>query len=150
MKILKLIIWVICTLVTISVFYLLNISTALPNSLNGNGNPAALLLYICSPAILYFYIMSILYTSEYFGKIGKLNKVVFLFVALIIGVLLIFPIKYKASIVREGLGVSSSADYSEGWNQFTNNVYFNLYTFLLSIVICIFISLVIKLVKRNK
>ncbi|QHE50751.1 hypothetical protein [Pontibacillus sp. HMF3514] len=151
----KMIIWFICLVVTYGCFFMMNIGTASPEASHGNGNPWLLLLMILWPFFMVFYYFTIeLVTRWLLATRSKRIVLSFLTLCVIGFVGVFFPIKSKAQAVRNALLGSNNEEYHIGWNQFTNSIYFNTFTFLLSVLLCglvaAFLTMCILLVQNRR
>ncbi|MBS4175587.1 hypothetical protein [Bacillus sp. FJAT-49736] len=148
---LKIVIWFICLLITVGTFYIMIVGTASPDKANGNGNPALFVLFTAYPAMISFYYLTINIGVRLILKTkNKRLAWILCSTSLIVCVALYFPIRSNAEAVKLGLEKSINKDYSKGWNQFTNTIYFNTYTFLLALFLCIVIATVISNIKITK
>lgn len=145
----KVYIWIFCLAIMIGTVYLAELGTASPHSSNGNGNPFLLVIYMCWPLYICFYYVTINLSFYLFRKINSLLVEIFsvvLCVAALVGSY--FAIQSKETSVRSALSHSNNAHYQEGWNQFTNSVYINAYTFIASLLICVLLTLVFRILYR--
>lgn len=142
---LKIILWSIGMFVTSGTFYVMFLGTASPEGTNGNGNPALFVLYATSPFIFVFYYLT---TDLIVRLLLKMKRVLLILLGMlgsvIMSVALYFQLKAHESKVRNALENSPNEAYREGWNQFTNSVYFNTYSFSFSMMVCFLFGFLIS------
>jgi len=151
----KMIIWFISLMVTYGCFFIMNIGTAPPEALHGNGNPWLLFLMILWPFFIVFYYLTIEFVIRWLLSTRSKGMVMGFLTLCVIGCVgVYFPIQSKAQAVRNALMVSDHEGYHIGLNQFTNSIYFNTFTFLLSVLVCglvaAFLSMCILLVQNRR
>ncbi|MBS4202277.1 hypothetical protein KHA93_21940 [Bacillus sp. FJAT-49732] len=131
-------------------FYLMeHIFTFKPESISGNGNPGILIIILFSPLFLASYILTFKLTRELLKEANiKKRGFILLFSLLCCGLLLFAIIHYKNELVIALGGPPTEPEsriYRFGWfNQYTNSLFFNIYTFLLSYILNIIIGTLIK------
>lgn len=146
----------ISILLTFLGFYLIeNMFTINPDVWSGNGNLGILIMIIFSPIFIlsYFFTYKISREIAYY-KMRRKIRVVILTLALISCTLLILPIvNYTSELIIALGGTPSAPDskiYRFGWfNQYTNSIYFNVYTFLLTHIIAVIIG-ILSVIKIKK
>lgn len=130
-------IWLISLIVTFIGFYLIeHLFTIKPHTISGNGNPG---LFIIIP-FLPIFMTSLFLTSKIMNKMfatisNKKVKTIILSLLVIACLFLVIQmIDYKNELVAALGGTPTNPNsriYRFGWfNQYTNNLFFNLYTFL--------------------
>ncbi|WP_188208091.1 hypothetical protein [Alkalibacillus aidingensis] len=138
----------ISILLTFLGFYLIeNMFTINPDVWSGNGNLGILIMMLFSPIFILSYFLTYKISREISYNIMKRKiRVVILTLALISCALLILPIVNYARELVIALGGTPSNPNSKifrfGWfNQYTNSIYFNVYTFLLTHIIAVIIGI---------
>ncbi|MET3697452.1 hypothetical protein SAMN05877753_10649 [Bacillus oleivorans] len=148
-------VWIISFIVTAGGFFLLYKFTIHPSTVSGNGNPALIILWLFWPAFICFYYLTGQTTRVIFTKYRNINLI---FSVLLIctgaSLLLLIPITSFAGQLIETLGGPSTEPDSRIyrfplWNQYTNSLFFNIYTFLLSIFVTAIIATSTLLIKRG-
>lgn len=115
----------------------MNMGTAPPEASHGNGNPWVLFLMILWPFFIVFYYLTIEMVTRWLLSTRSKGMVMGVLTFSVIGsVGVFFPIQSKAQAVRNALVESNNEGYYIGWNQFTNSIYFNTFTFILSVLVC--------------
>ncbi|MGE7601394.1 hypothetical protein ACQKL5_02700 [Peribacillus sp. NPDC097675] len=129
-------------------FYLIeNMFTINPDVWSGNGNFGILIMLLFSPIFILSYFLTYKMSREIsYNKLKRKISVVILTLALISCTLLILPIvNYTSELIIALGGTPSDPDskiYRFGWfNQYTNSIYFNVYTFLLTHIIAVIIGI---------
>lgn len=121
-------------LISILGFYCIDLLTfrASPNgTVSGNGNPAILVMFVFVPLFLWYIVY--LAIAVYRLNLAKYSKYTLLFQIsfIALGVVMIFQV-VEVHIMSLGGGPNhpESLIYRWGWfNQYTNTIYFNVYTF---------------------
>ncbi|WP_019241781.1 hypothetical protein [Bacillus sp. AP8] len=147
--------WVISILLSFLGFYLIeNTFTIKPDVISGNGNLGMLIILLLSPLFITSYFLTYKLSKEIsYNTMNRIKRIFFLSISFICCVLLIFPIvSYTSELIIALGGTPSNPDsriYRFGWfNQYTNSIYFNVYTFLLThIIVAIIGFLSIKRMK---
>lgn len=149
------IIGVIFVLLSFLGFYLIeNVFTIEPQVTSGNGNLGMLIILLLSPIFFVSYFYTFKKTREVFYKVQKkIIKALILSLLLILEVVLVFfNIEYTNELIIALGGTPSDPDsriFRFGWfNQYTNSIYFNLYTFLLTHILAVIIGILSAI--RNK
>lgn len=149
------IIGVIFVLLSFLGFYLIeNVFTIEPQVTSGNGNLGMLIILLLSPIFFVSYFYTFKKSREVFYKVQKkILKALILSLLLILEVVLVFfNIEYTNELIIALGGTPSDPDsriFRFGWfNQYTNSIYFNLYTFLLTHILAVIIGILSAI--RNK
>ncbi|URM31075.1 hypothetical protein LLY41_11540 [Cytobacillus firmus] len=133
----KMIYWILCFLFSFLGFYLIeHVFTVKPHVVSGNGNLGILIIFLFTPV----FISSWVYTFKRAkATLLKNNKIAIglLLLSLAVSALLMIGIYDYTSELIMALGGKpdnpESRIYRFGWfNQYTNSLYFNVYTFFLS------------------
>jgi hypothetical protein len=139
--------WFISLLLSFFGFYLIeNIFTIKPDVISGNGNLGILIIVLFSPIFIASYFFTFKVVRENLINVKKRNlSVAILFLSLISCTLLIYQIINYTNELIIALGGTptnpNSRIYRFGWfNQYTNSIYFNVYTFLLTHILAIIIG----------
>lgn len=149
------IIGVIFVLLSFLGFYLIeNVFTIEPQITSGNGNLGMLIILLLSPIFFVSYFYTFKRTREFFYKVQKkIIKALIVSLLILSGIVLVFlNLEYTNELIIALGGTPSDPDsriFRFGWfNQYTNSIYFNLYTFLLTHILAVIIG--ILSVSRNK
>lgn len=136
-------------------FYLIkNVFTIEPQVTSGNGNLGLLIILLLSPIFFVSYLYTFKRTREVFYKVRKkvVNALILSLLLLSSLVLVFLIIEYTSELINALGGTPSDPDsqiFRFGWfNQYTNSIYFNLYTFLLTHTVVIIIGMLS--VSRNQ
>lgn len=140
----KSIFWMISLLLSFSGFFLIeNIFTIKPDVISGNGNLGLLIIMLFSPIFLasYFLTFKVVKEKSTNVKNRKISAWILL-LSLICCVFLMAAILDYANELVIALGGTpddpESRIYRFGWfNQYTNSIYFNVYTFLMTQMIVV-------------
>jgi hypothetical protein len=140
----KSIFWMISLLLSFSGFFLIeNIFTIKPDVISGNGNLGLLIIMLFSPIFLasYFLTFKVVKEKSTNVKNRKISAWILL-LSLICCVFLMAAILDYANELVFALGGTpadpESRIYRFGWfNQYTNSIYFNVYTFLMTHMIVV-------------
>jgi len=144
---LKITLWFTCLFITCGTFYMMVIGTTPPGGINGNGNPALLILFGTMIFLIGFYYLTIDITVRLLLKKKNIKMIsLYFLISSTAFVVLYFLSRSNAERVRTSLLNSKNEAYSVGWNQFTNTVYFNTYTFFLSFFSCIMLATIITVI----
>ncbi|MCR2822602.1 hypothetical protein [Lederbergia panacisoli] len=142
--------WVTTTLISFFGFYLIeHIFTVSPESISGNGNLGIIFIMLFSPFFLASYIFTFRLTSKLLKKAGLKFKIgIFLFSVLGCALLVYAIIHYKNELVIALGGPPTNPEsriFRFGWfNQYTNSLFFNIYTFFLSYIFIIFLGTLLR------
>ncbi|WP_338751202.1 hypothetical protein [Bacillus sp. FJAT-52991] len=107
-----------------------------PNVISGNGNVAILVIPLLSPIFILSIILTYKRIREIFSSVeNKKFTSIFLTVSVLLSVLLIYLIIHYTNDLISALGGTpanpESKIYRFGWfNQYTNSLFFNVYTYL--------------------
>ncbi|MCJ1909009.1 hypothetical protein [Planococcus ruber] len=149
------IIGVIFVLLSFLGFYLIeNVFTIEPQVTSGNGNLGMLIILLLSPIFFVSYFYTFKKTREVFYKVQKkiIKALILSLLLLLIVVLVFLNIEYTNELIIALGGTPSDPDsriFRFGWfNQYTNSIYFNLYTFLLTHILAVIIGILSAI--RNK
>ncbi|WP_100401858.1 hypothetical protein [Bacillus sp. FJAT-42315] len=131
-------IWILSLIFSLIGFILIEkVFTMSPNVISGNGNVAILLIPLLSPIFILSIILTYKKVREIFGSVkNKKFTFIFLMISAIFSVLLIYLIIHYTNDLISALGGTpdnpQSKIYRFGWwNQYTNSLFFNVYTYLL-------------------
>jgi hypothetical protein len=148
--------WFISLLLSFFGFYLIeNIFTIKPDVISGNGNLGILIIVLFSPIFIASYFFTFKVVRENLINVKNRNlSVAILFLSLISCTLLIYQIINYTNELIIALGGTptnpNSRIYRFGWfNQYTNSIYFNVYTFLLTHILAIIIGVLSTIRKRS-
>ncbi len=130
--------WFFSLMVSYVGFYVIeHLFTIPPHKVSGNGNPGLLVIFLLFPffaASLYLtfiLIKAIFSTGLNIKRIAIISSIAILICIILTGLI----IHYTNALVHSLGGTPTSPDsriYRFGWfNQYTNSLYFNTYTFLL-------------------
>lgn len=136
-------------------FYLVEkVFTISPDVWSGNGNLGILIMMLFSPVFVISYVFTYKLTREISTNIKV--RIVILIFCVISCALLIFPIiNYIDELIIALDGTPAEPEskiYRFGWfNQYTNGIYFNVYTFFLSHLLAIIIGILstIRIKRKN-
>jgi len=148
----KHVIWILSLLVSLAGFLVIqHIFTIDPDRISGNGNLGILVMIAFAP----FFITSFFMTVRRVGESGHIKNKKKWMVALLLvlsGIVIFFEMDYINDLVKAlggGPGVLESRIYRFGWfNQYTNGIYFNIYTFTLFHILAFLVGIVS--IYRNK
>jgi ABC-type Fe3+ transport system permease subunit len=141
--------WVVSFVLSYLGFYLIeNMFTIKPDVTSGNGNLGILVIIVFMPIFILNYFLTYKLTREISSTFkNRKRKVLVLFLSVLCCALLIFPIVnyFEALVIALG-GTPSNPDsriYRFGWfNQYTNSIFFNAYTFLLTYISAVVLGIV--------
>lgn len=126
-----------------------------PHRISGNGNLGIVVIFLFSPVFITSYILTFKRVRERLVAVNnrKINTRILL-LSLVLSVLLIAAIINYTNELIIALGggpeIPDSRIYRFGWfNQYTNSLYFNVYTYLLTHIIVVILS-VLSMVKSQK
>jgi hypothetical protein len=139
--------WLVSFILSFIGFYLIeNIFTIKPNVISGNGNVGILIILLFTPIFIASYYFTFRMVGKKLITANKSNvRMVTMVLLLSSCILLIFPIINYFNELVIALGGNpnnpNSRIYRFGWfNQYTNSIYFNFYTFLITHILAAFIS----------
>ncbi|MBX9974816.1 hypothetical protein [Cytobacillus firmus] len=150
----KLIYWILSFLFSFSGFYLIeHLFTVDPNVISGNGNLGILIIFLFTPVFISSWIFTYKLAKAKFVNNNKMTIGIFLF-ALAGCVLLMIEISdYTRELIIALGGTPDNPEsriYRFGWfNQYTNSLYFNVYTFFLSHIITVILG-ILSAMRRGK
>ncbi|WP_245629837.1 small integral membrane protein 15 [Domibacillus robiginosus] len=143
----KYMIWVILLVVSFSGFIVLEkVFTMPPNVTSGNGNVGLLVILCLSPFFIASCFATVKITKRILaGRSSQKLTVLVLILCLVSSLFLLFAITDYANELIAALGGSpaneNSRIYRFGWlNQYTNSLFFNVYTFLLTHVFSVIVG----------
>lgn len=148
--------WIIFILSFIGFLIIENLFTIKPHVTSGNGNLGLLVIIIFSPIFIANYILVFrLVKSSFSNKLTRKSMLIILcisFVILLVLGLLIFNYIKELIIALGGPPTNpESRIYRFGWfNQYTNSMYFNIYTFLFTNILVFNIGILASYIKNNK
>ncbi len=129
-------------------FYLIeNAFTIKPNVISGNGNLAILVILFFSPIFIASYFLTYKQARQIASNTkNRKIKAVFLSCLIVCFTVLIFVLDdYISELIIALDGTPSNPDsriYRFGWfNQYTNSIYFNVYTFLLTHIMVVIVGI---------
>lgn len=141
------IIWVILLVVSFSGFIVLEKGfTMPPDVISGNGNLGLLVIFGLSPFFIASCFATVKITKNVLaGRSSRKLNVLILILCSVSCLFILFAIKDYATELIVALGGSpaneNSRIYRFGWvNQYTNSLFFNVYTFLLTHVFSIIVG----------
>ncbi|MFC0472406.1 hypothetical protein ACFFHM_18435 [Halalkalibacter kiskunsagensis] len=135
-------------------FFLIDLFTINPLNMSGNGNVGIIPMIFALPSYAAFTIFISTFSYkilQYFTKKWALLALLFIFILFvsIANELLVFT---NALITHLGGGPNepNSLIYQYGWfNQYTNTLYFNWFTFNIGVYLAVIISCILRLGKTN-
>ncbi|MBG9588523.1 hypothetical protein ABE26_16110 [Cytobacillus firmus] len=142
----KLILWSLCFMFSFFGFYLIeHFFTVKPHVVSGNGNLGILVIFLFTPVFISSWVYTFKLVKAKVVKDSKITIGIFLF-ALAGCVLLMIAIHDYTSELIIALGGTpdnpESRIYRFGWfNQYTNSLYFNVYTFFLTHIITVILGI---------
>lgn len=139
-------------------FYLVeNVFTISPDVWSGNGNLGILIMMLFSPVFVISYFFTYKLTREISTniKVKKVRIVILIFCVISCALLIIPIITYIDELIIALDGTPAEPEskiYRFGWlNQYTNGIYFNVYTFFLSHLLAIILGILSTIrIKRKK
>ena len=150
----KLIFWILCFLFSFFGFYLIeHLFTVKPHVVSGNGNFGILAIFLFTPVFILSWILTYKMARAKFSANTKMTIGIILF-ALAGCVLLMIEINdYTIELITALGGTPDNPEsriYRFGWfNQYTNSLYFNVYTFFLSHIITVILG-ILSAMRRPK
>ncbi|MGA9227659.1 MAG: hypothetical protein WB217_15045 [Mesobacillus sp.] len=140
----KSIFWMISLLLSFLGFFLIEkIFTIKPNVISGNGNLGLLIIMLFSPIFLASYFLTFQFVKEKSNNAEnrKMNAWILLLSLIFCVFLMAAIVNYANELVIALGGTPANPDsriYRFGWfNQYTNSIYFNVYTFLMTHIIVV-------------
>ncbi|GEN45542.1 hypothetical protein [Alkalibacillus haloalkaliphilus] len=128
-------------------FYYVNVMTVSPDVISGNGNLGLLVSILFLPV----WVMGLYWSYRVARNRSQNQQKVYLFILIVVllicGSLLAFPLINNAHELINHLGGTptdpDSVIYRFGWlNQYTNSMFFNLYTFLIIHILAVVIGII--------
>ncbi|MET3195726.1 hypothetical protein [Bacillus sp. OAE603] len=136
-------------------FYLIeNVFTFKPNVMSGNGNLAILAILFFSPIFIASYFFTYKQARQIANntKNRKIKAVILSSLIVCFTVLIFVLVDYTSELIVALGGTPSnpkSRIYRFGWfNQYTNSIYFNAYTFLLTHIMVVIVG-ILSFVRKN-
>ncbi|MBN8201084.1 hypothetical protein [Bacillus sp. NTK034] len=129
--------WILCFLFSFFGFYLIeHLFTVSPHVVSGNGNLGILVIFLFTPVFISSWIYTFKLAKAKMVKEGKTTIGILLFALAGCVLLMIVIIDYTSELITALGGTPDNPEsriYRFGWfNQYTNSLYFNVYTFFLS------------------
>ncbi|MEH7883725.1 hypothetical protein V7654_05295 [Bacillus sp. JJ1609] len=156
----KSIFWMISVLLSSLGFFLIeNTFTIQPDVNSGNGNLGLLIIMLFSPVFIASYILTFKLAKEKSNNVKnrKMHAWILLLSLIFCVFLMVAILNYANELVIALGGTPANPDsriYRFGWfNQYTNSIYFNVYTFLMSHMIVVMagvLSVISKFGKQEK
>ncbi|WP_027964698.1 hypothetical protein [Halalkalibacillus halophilus] len=138
--------WVVSLLISLFGFYLIQyVFTVSPSTTSGNGNLGILIIILFSPFFLLSYYFTFQVAHQDLNIKNPKIKLGIVTGSVILCTLLFFLIAdYRNNLIQELGGPPTNPDstiHQLGWmNQYTNSIYFNLYTYSLTHIIALSIG----------
>lgn len=148
-------IWKVSFLLSFIGFLLIeNAFTIEPDVTSGNGNLGILIILLFSPAFLASYISTFKLAKEKMEQVKKKRKSLIIKLLTIVICVLAFMVIDNAKELIQALGGTPDDPHSRiyrfGWfNQYTNSMYFNVYTFFMSHIAAVMIGMVFSFKRRE-
>lgn len=147
--------WSVSLFISFIGFYLIeNAFTIKPNVISGNGNLAILVILLFSPIFIASYFLTYIHARQIANNTKNRKIKAFILSCLIVcfTVLIFVLVDYTCELIVALGGTPSNPDsriYRFGWfNQYTNSIYFNVYTYLLTHIM-VFIVGILSIVRKN-
>ncbi|WP_264739496.1 hypothetical protein [Cytobacillus firmus] len=142
----KLIYWILSFLFSFSGFYLIeHLFTEEPHVISGNGNLGILIIFLFTPVFISSWIFTYKLAKAKFVKNNKMTIGIFLFALAGCVLLMIAIYDYTNELIIALGGTPDNPEsriYRFGWfNQYTNSLYFNIYTFFLTHIITVILGI---------
>lgn len=140
----------------IGFFLIEHVFTIQPDVISGNGNPGILMIMLFLPVFFLSYVLTFKQARDKTMNEPNKKKIMgFLLLSLVVFALLVIEIVNFRSELVIALGgnptVPESKIYRFGWfNQYTNSMYFNLYTFLATHIVAVVIGVLSEWSKSRK
>lgn len=131
-----------------------NVFTIHPDTISGNGNLGIVIMLVFAPIFIISFILTVRRIAELFLNIKnkKGNIAVLTMVFVLVGILIYFELMYKNNLIEAlggGPGKENSRIYRFGWfNQYTNGLFFNTYTFMLTYLFAFLVGVIMSYRKR--
>jgi hypothetical protein len=143
--------WVVSFVLSYLGFYLIeNIFTIRPDVTSGNGNLGILVIIGLMPIFILSYLLTYKLSREVSITFNnrKMKVVILSLLVLCCALLLFLIVNYTDELVIALGGTPSNPDsriYRFGWfNQYTNSLFFNAYTFLLTHIAAVVLGIVLS------
>jgi hypothetical protein len=141
----KQIYWSLSLLFSFFGFYLIeHLFTVKPHVVSGNGNLGILVIFLFSPVFICSWVYTFKLTKTTILKNNKMAIGILLFSLAVSALLMIEIYDYTSELIMALGGKPDNPEsriYRFGWfNQYTNSLYFNVYTFFLSHIIAVIFS----------
>ncbi|GGI11844.1 hypothetical protein [Gottfriedia solisilvae] len=146
--------WSVSLFLSFLGFYLIeNVFTIKPNVISGNGNLAILAILFFSPIFITSYFLTYKQARQIANNTKNRKIAVILSCFIVCFTVLIFIlVDYTSELFVALGGTPSNPDsriYRFGWfNQYTNSIYFNVYTFLLTHIMVVIVG-ILSFVRKN-
>ena len=148
--------WVLSFVLSYLGFYLIeNIFTIRPDVTSGNGNLGILVIIGLMPIFILSYFLTYKLSREVSITFNnrKMKVVILSLLVLCCALLLFLIVNYTDELVIALGGTPSNPDsriYRFGWfNQYTNSLFFNAYTFLLTHIAAVVLGIVLSFRTKN-
>ena len=148
--------WVLSFVLSYLGFYLIeNIFTIRPDVTPGNGNLGILVIIGLMPIFILSYFLTYKLSREVSITFNnrKMKVVILSLLVLFCALLLFLIVNYNDELVIALGGTPSNPDsriYRFGWfNQYTNSLFFNAYTFLLTHIAAVVLGIVLSFRTKN-
>ncbi|MDQ0350210.1 putative membrane protein [Alkalibacillus filiformis] len=147
--------WISALVISGIGFYFVNIMTVSPDVISGNGNLGLLVGILFLPV----WVMGLYWSYQVAINLSQNQHKVYLFVLIVVllisGSLLVIPLINNANELIDRLGgppsEPGSVIYRFGWlNQYTNSMFFNLYTFLIIHILTVVIGVIAAIFISNR
>jgi hypothetical protein len=143
--------WVVSFVLSYLGFYLIeNIFTIRPDVTSGNGNLGILVIIGLMPIFILSYFLTYKQSREVSNtfKNRKMKVVILSLLVLCCALLIFLIVNYTDELVIALGGTPSNPDsriYRFGWfNQYTNSLFFNAYTFLLTHIVAVVLGIILS------
>lgn len=133
-----------------------NLFTTKPSVTSGNGNLGLLAILLFSPIFVTSYILTFkIVKSTFCSVISRNTMVIILFFSFLsLVVLAVLIINYAKNLIVALGGPPTNPEsriYRFGWfNQYTNSMFFNTYTFLFTHILVLFVGILSTIKAENK
>ncbi|RBP96614.1 hypothetical protein DFO70_101427 [Cytobacillus firmus] len=150
----KLIFWVLCFLFSFLGFYLIeHLFTVKPHVISGNGNLGILVILLFTPVFISSWVYTFKLVNAKIVKDSKMTIGILVFSLACCVLLMIEMNDYTGELITALGGTPDNPEsriYRFGWfNQYTNSLYFNVYTFFLSHIITVILG-ILSAMRRKK
>ncbi|WP_436371204.1 hypothetical protein [Cytobacillus sp. BC1816] len=150
----KLIFWVLCFLFSFFGFYLIeHLFTVKPQVISGNGNLGILVILLFTPVFISSWVYTFKLVKAKIVKDSKMTIAILVFSLACCVLLMIEMNDYTGELITALGGTPDNPEsriYRFGWfNQYTNSLYFNVYTFFLSHIITVILG-ILSAMRRKK